>query len=56
MCLWWLALASQCMLTSWAEDFMHFLMAFQVVDVCFAHRSWHSRSFQNCAGKLELRF
>eukprot|EP00439_Symbiodinium_sp_Y106_P075922 s2048_g15.t1 len=37
-------------------DFMHFLMAFQVVDVCFAHRSWHSRSFQNCAGKLELRF
>ncbi|CAE7548171.1 sol [Symbiodinium natans] len=38
-------------------DFMHFLMAFQVVDVCFAHPSWNSRSFQNsfCAKTDETR-
>lgn len=28
-------------------DFTHFLMAFEEVDVCFAHRGWHSRSFDN---------
>lgn len=28
-------------------DFTHFLMAFQEVDVCFAHRGWHSCSFDN---------
>mmetsp|Transcript_178512 Transcript_178512/g.572055 ORF Transcript_178512/g.572055 Transcript_178512/m.572055 type:complete len:1068 (+) Transcript_178512:55-3258(+) len=28
-------------------DFTHFLMAFQVVDVCMAHRGWHARSFEN---------
>jgi len=28
-------------------DYTHFLMAFQVVDVCMAHRGWHARSFEN---------
>eukprot|EP00929_Paragymnodinium_shiwhaense_P037915 TRINITY_DN20110_c0_g1_i1.p1 TRINITY_DN20110_c0_g1~~TRINITY_DN20110_c0_g1_i1.p1 ORF type:complete len:1080 (+),score=228.30 TRINITY_DN20110_c0_g1_i1:236-3475(+) len=28
-------------------DYTHFLMAFQVVDVCMAHRGWHARSFDN---------
>ncbi|CAK9025451.1 unnamed protein product, partial [Durusdinium trenchii] len=28
-------------------DYMHFLMAFQVVDVCLAHRGWHAASFSN---------
>jgi len=28
-------------------DYTHFLMAFQVVDVCLAHRGWHAASFQN---------
>jgi hypothetical protein len=28
-------------------DYTHFLMAFQVVDVCMAHRGWHSRTFDN---------
>lgn len=28
-------------------DFTHFLMAFQVLDVCMAHQGWHARSFDN---------
>eukprot|EP00913_Durusdinium_trenchii_P008594 g8069.t2 len=38
-------------------DFMHFLMAFEVVDVCFAHEAWHSASFENffCAKSDETR-
>lgn len=28
-------------------DYTHFLMAFQVVDVCLAHRGWHAASFSN---------
>lgn len=28
-------------------DYTHFLMAFQVVDVCLAHRGWHAASFGN---------
>ncbi|CAL1138268.1 unnamed protein product, partial [Cladocopium goreaui] len=38
-------------------DFMHFLMAFEVVDVCFAFPSWHSSSVQNffCAKSEECR-
>merc|ERR1712194_685245 len=31
----------------------HFLMAFQVVDVCFAHRNWNCASIKNTfCGKL----
>eukprot|EP00439_Symbiodinium_sp_Y106_P072551 s243_g13.t1 len=28
-------------------DYTHFLMGFQVVDVCLAHRGWHAASFPN---------
>lgn len=28
-------------------DYTHFLMGFQVVDVCLAHRGWHGASFPN---------
>mgnify|MGYP002803532134 FL=1 len=28
-------------------DYTHFLMAFQVVDVCLAHRGWNAASFAN---------
>ena len=28
-------------------DYTHFLMGFQVLDVCFAHRGWHAKSLPN---------
>eukprot|EP00931_Biecheleriopsis_adriatica_P073159 TRINITY_DN47502_c0_g1_i1.p1 TRINITY_DN47502_c0_g1~~TRINITY_DN47502_c0_g1_i1.p1 ORF type:complete len:1021 (-),score=218.76 TRINITY_DN47502_c0_g1_i1:37-3099(-) len=28
-------------------DYTHFLMGFQVVDICMAHRGWHAESFSN---------
>eukprot|EP00930_Biecheleria_cincta_P054773 TRINITY_DN4117_c0_g3_i1.p1 TRINITY_DN4117_c0_g3~~TRINITY_DN4117_c0_g3_i1.p1 ORF type:complete len:1072 (-),score=160.66 TRINITY_DN4117_c0_g3_i1:138-3233(-) len=31
-------------------DYPHFLSAFQVVEVCKAHRGWHTRSFENAFG------
>lgn len=28
-------------------DYVHFLMAFEVVDVCYSHCNWHAKSFTN---------
>lgn len=38
-------------------DYTHFLMAFQVVDVCMAYRGWHARSFETafCAKSSACR-
>jgi hypothetical protein len=38
-------------------DLTHFVMGFQLVDVCMAYRDWHARSFTNafCARSSPLR-